>query len=188
MMSRGLLLVLSALLLAYPLFVFFGLQYLEPRYIGLILVTALLVRLVIVKVNMNAAALHSLLPETLAGGVCCLFIVVGNDPLMVRANPIFINGVLLILFAVSLCKPPSIIERVARLKNPDLPEQGIQYARKVTMVWCCFFVVNGLIAAYTTFYCSVEVWTLYNGLIAYLLMGLLFGVEYLVRLQVKRVA
>ncbi len=187
-MSRVLLFIISALLLAYPLFVFFGLQYFEPRYIGVILVVALLARLLIVKVKMNVQALRSLLPATLAGAVCSVFILISNDPLMVRANPIFINAVLLVLFTTSLFKPPSMIERLARLREPDLPEQGVQYTRKVTIVWCVFFVFNGLAAAYTTFFSSIEVWTLYNGLIAYILMGLLFGIEFLFRMQVKKAA
>jgi uncharacterized membrane protein len=40
-------------------------------------------------------------------------------------------------------------------------------------------------ALYTALFTSMATWTLYNGLIAYLLMGLLFAGEYLVRLRVK---
>ena len=51
----------------------------------------------------------------------------------------------------------------------------------MTIVWCCFFIINGGIAAYTTFFCSREVWALYNGGISYALMGTLFVVEYIIR-------
>ena len=107
---------------------------------------------------------------------------------MVRANPIFINVALLALFATSLFRPPSMIERIARLADPDLPEKGVQYTRKVTKLWCWFFSFNGLVAAYTTFFCSLETWMLYNGFISYLLMGLIFGVEYMCRLRVMKAA
>jgi uncharacterized membrane protein len=46
--------------------------------------------------------------------------------------------------------------------------------------------MNGLIACYTAFFTSLETWTLYNGLIAYILMGLLFAGEYVVRLRVQK--
>ena len=40
-------------------------------------------------------------------------------------------------------------------------------------------------ALYTALYADMKIWALYNGLIAYLLMGALFAGEYLVRLRVK---
>ena len=47
-----------------------------------------------------------------------------------------------------------------------------------------FFVFNGSIALITVF-CEDAVWALYNGFIAYLLMGTLFLGEWLIRRRVK---
>ncbi|MCK5717639.1 MAG: hypothetical protein KAH77_09135, partial [Thiomargarita sp.] len=47
--------------------------------------------------------------------------------------------------------------------------------------WCIFFIFNVIMATLTTFYATLEMWTLYNGLIAYILMGLIFIIEYGVR-------
>lgn len=74
-----------------------------------------------------------------------------------------------------------MIERFARLRHPDLPEAGVHYTRQVTQVWCGFFFVNALVAAWTAVAVSREAWALYNGLIAYVLMGTLFAGEWLVR-------
>jgi uncharacterized membrane protein len=41
-------------------------------------------------------------------------------------------------------------------------------------------------ALLTSLWASTEVWALYNGLIAYLLMALLFAGEWLVRQRVQR--
>jgi len=60
------------------------------------------------------------------------------------------------------------------------------YMRKVTQVWCGFFVINGAIAFGTALWASEAVWSLYTGVISYALMALLFGAEYLVRLRFKR--
>lgn len=103
----------------------------------------------------------------------------------VRFYPVFMNGAMLAAFAASLFQGQSMIERLARIAEPDLPEAGVRYTRKVTMVWCLFLLANGLVALWTALYASLEVWTLYNGLIAYLLMGALFGGEFLVRRVVR---
>lgn len=109
-----------------------------------------------------------------------------NALLPLKLYPLLINAVMLSVFAYTLISPPSMIERFARLREPDLPAQAIAYTRRVTQVWCGFFIINGLIALATALWASEAAWSLYNGLIAYLLMGLLFGGEYLFRLRFKR--
>ncbi len=94
--------------------------------------------------------------------------------------PVLVNLAFLIVFAVSLRREQSIIETFARRLDPDLPPEGVRYTRRVTKAWCVFFIVNGSIALWTTGQ-SPEIWALYNGLIAYLLMGLMFGGEWLTR-------
>ena len=104
-----------------------------------------------------------------------------NDERLLLLWPVGINLGLLLLFGASLLKPPTMIERFARLLHPDLPAEGVRYTRRVTQVWCAFFIVNGSIAAYTALATSREAWVLYNGLIAYLLVAALFCGEWLVR-------
>ena len=185
-MKSVLLAFLSLLLLTYPLLVFFGLQHFEARYIGALILGVLLLRLFVVFQSSNWQQLKSLLPVTLAGVALCLFIIVFNNPLLVKLNPVLISFVMLLMFAMTLVKPPSMIERFARLSDPDLPLQAVLYTRNVTKVWCVFFIGNGLVSAYTAWFSSIEVWTIYNGLISYLIMGLIFAIEYLVRLKKKR--
>ena len=74
---------------------------------------------------------------------------------------------------------------LARLSEPDLPDVAIAYTRKVTLVWCAFFLVNGGIALATALWGTEAQWTLYNGGIAYVLMGLIAAVEWLVRKRVR---
>jgi len=58
---------------------------------------------------------------------------------------------------------PSMIERLARLREPRLPQAAIAYTRRVTQVWCVFFAINGAIALVTAIWASDQVWALYNG-------------------------
>jgi uncharacterized membrane protein len=106
--------------------------------------------------------------------------------LPLKLYPVLVNGALLAAFGYSLVSPPSMVERFARLSEPDLPPAAIGYTRRVTQVWCVFFVFNGAIALGTALWASQDVWALYTGVIAYVLMATLFGVEYLVRLRFKR--
>lgn len=104
-----------------------------------------------------------------------------------RAYPVAINAVMFCLFFGSLRGQP-FIERLARLQEPDLPPAGVRYTRQVTRAWCVFFIVNGAIAAWTALFSDLATWTLYNGLISYLLMGLMFAGEWLIRRRVRGVA
>ncbi|AOM42947.1 DNA gyrase subunit B [Xenorhabdus hominickii] len=100
--------------------------------------------------------------------------------------PVAVNVILLILFGSSLRYGPSIIERMARFKEPDLPPEGIVYTRKVTYIWCLFFIFNGAVALGTCLYNDMTLWTLWNGMVSYLLIGLLITIEWLVRQRVKK--
>lgn len=102
-----------------------------------------------------------------------------------RYYPVAMNLAMLILFAGSLRFPPSIVERLARLTEPELPEAAVAYTRTVTQVWCLFFVLNGSLALVTAVWASDALWALYNGLIAYLLMGVLGAAEWCVRQRVR---
>lgn len=114
-----------------------------------------------------------------------LFTVVFDQVIGVLLYPVAMNTGLLFIFAYSLYRKPSVIETLARLQEPELDAFAIKYTEKVTLVWCLFFCINGSIALYTALYSSIEQWTLYNGLISYILMGILMSVEWLVRLKVK---
>lgn len=177
----------AALIIAYPVIVYFGLDYMDARMIALILILMAVARLFLAK-WMNGAA--GAMPQS--NWVVAALLLVGtlalisNSVVLLQYYPVCMNVLMFTLFFTSLLRPPSIIERIARLKTPDLPEAGIAYTRKVTMVWCGFFVINGSMALYTVLGTGMGFWALYNGLISYSLMGLLFAGEYLVRRQVQR--
>lgn len=173
----GLLLVLISLL--YPLAIWLG-EEAEPRLLAGLLLLAGLTRFFTLKGS------HAEL-WWLGGTVLLLTAAVWSNLLLpLKLYPVLVNAVLLGVFAYSLFFPPSMIERFARMSAPDLPAQAIGYTRRVTLVWCVFFAINGAIALMTALWASPAIWTLYNGFIAYLLMGLLLAGEYVVRWHFKR--
>ena len=168
--------VTGTLLLGYPLAVYFGLNYLPTGTIAMVLCSILILRLLIQKQQVKAMILPILVG---IGLTAASFIAKRHDWLLYY--PVVINLSMLMLFVYSLKLGPSMIERLARLKEPDLPDEAIPYLKKVTQIWCGLFVFNGSVALYTAHYASLEIWTLYNGLIAYLLIGSLLGGEWLYR-------
>jgi uncharacterized membrane protein len=164
--------------LLYPLAIYLGLNWLEPRSLALLLLAI---------VSARAAISRDRVWLVAAAGALILVIVtaVANQALPLKLYPVLVNAVMLGVFGISLRHPPSAVERIARLREPDFPPSAVAYTRKVTIVWCGFFIVNGGIALATAVWASDRVWATYNGLIAYLLMGLLFAGEWIVRQRVR---
>ncbi|ANN71671.1 hypothetical protein [Bordetella bronchialis] len=104
-----------------------------------------------------------------------------DDPRWLRAYPVLVNGAMFAVFAASLWRGMPVVERFARLRHPDLPPRAVAYTRKVTQVWAGFFAFNGLTAAALSLWAPWRWWTLYNGAISYVLIGLLMAGEWLVR-------
>jgi uncharacterized membrane protein len=105
--------------------------------------------------------------------------------------PVLINLALLATFGLSLRRAESQVFRFATLADssiltsPNRP--GIErYCRKVTIAWCIFFIANGSVAAFTALFAQNWVWALYNGFIAYILMGILFACEFFARKRFQR--
>ena len=173
--------VISVLLtLSYPLAVWYGQGRVEPRSLALLLLLAALARLPALKASVAAR-------WSVAGAlVLAAVAVMGNAMLPLKLYPVLVSAGLLAAFGYTLTTPVSMVERFARMREPDLPLAAVAYTRTVTKVWCGFFVVNGAIALGTALWASQEVWSLYNGVISYGLMGLLFAAEFLVRLRFKR--
>jgi uncharacterized membrane protein len=169
-----------ALSLAYPLVVYLALGRFEPRWLALLLLALALLRAIATRqaVWLVAAA---------GAGLLALLATVFNQALPLKLYPALVNAVMLAVFAASLVFPPPVIERIARLTEPDLPPHAVAYTRRVTQVWCGFFVINGSLALATALWASDRAWAVYNGGIAYLLMGALFGIEWLVRQRVRAV-
>lgn len=179
-------LLMAGLLVLYPIAVYVGLQQGSTRALAFVMIAVLAIRYFLDKRTGKRVA-YGWASWLISGsvGLLLLCVLIFNEAQFLFYYPVLMNLLMLIVFASSLRWPPSVIERLARISEPDLPAEGVAYTRKVTAVWCGFFVFNGACAWYTI-NAGVEVWTLYNGLISYLLMGLLLAGEYLVRRTKKK--
>jgi uncharacterized membrane protein len=172
-------------LMAYPLAVWFGLQRWGSSVLAPLLAAVFTLRLLLLRGGLRQQL-------WLGKALAALGILLALASWGLRQThwllyyPVLVNALLLLLFVYSLRFPPTVIERLARISDPELPATGIVYTRRVTQVWCGFFVINGAIALATCLIGDITLWTLYNGGISYLLMAGLMGGEWLVRRRVRR--
>lgn len=179
--------VAAILVLAvYPLLVYATIGRFGPSGVAAILAAVCLVRLVLLRASGRASLGGPYLELLCVAGVVLAAVSFWLDSAgAVLYYPVLVNAALLLVFAASLVSPPSVIERIARLSDPALPPAAVVYTRRVTVVWAVFFVLNGAAAFYTARFTSIDTWALYNGLIAYVLMAALFGIELGVRKVVR---
>lgn len=170
--------LLAVVTFAYPFLVYAALGRVEPRWLALLLLALALLR---------AWARRSAVWLAAAGATALLAAAaaLGNQLLPLKLYPALVNAALLLVFGASLLRPPTVVERLARLREPQLPPAAVAYTRRVTQLWCAFFVVNGALAFATARWASDAVWALYNGLIAYLAIGALFAAEWCWRRRLR---
>lgn len=118
------------------------------------------------------------------------FVIIGlfhfTNLIALKFYPAVINLAIFILFFSSTFTNETVIQKIARMmEGKELPDIVKNYTRKLTYVWCVFLLFNFLVS-FATIFMSSKVWTIYNGCISYLLTGLLFAVEYVIRIRFKR--
>lgn len=172
--ARGKLRLLARL--AYPVVILCAWRWGSPRFVGLLLLALLWIQRV-AGTSPLAASLRKLTPVdwvvAVTLNVASLAIVLTNSERIMRLYPSLVNLGLLVAFGVTLVKGPSMIEKFARLTDPDPSAHVMRYTRRITQLWCIFFVVNGVFSVYTALCWPAKAWSLYNGAIVYGLIGAL---------------
>jgi uncharacterized membrane protein len=169
--------------LLYPLLVYVSLPYAPP--FALIAVGFALIGLRLWGVRRDSTVVvWGLALAPAAIGIGLLLVVA--PVFAVKAYPAMISAAIAGVFGASLIWPPSAVERIARIREPALSPAGQLYTRRVTQVWTVFLLANTAISAAVAVWGTVAQWTLWNGLISYLLMGALFTGEFALRRFVRR--
>lgn len=180
----GLKLLSVFLLAAYPFLVWLGLANGHHLLLGFFLACLFVLRfLILLKLPPELKKLGRL------GAIVGILLVSSSLLLKKQAlllyYPVMVNGIFLFLFALSLLTKQSLIERLARIKEPDLPPKAVTYTRYVTLAWCVFFILNGSLALITTLLQDMQLWAFYNGFVSYLLIALMMSVEWTVRKKIR---
>jgi uncharacterized membrane protein len=165
-----------AIAVAYPLIVYFGLTHGSTRFAAWLLLALSLGHTLLRSFQLRRLAWQSALPIPL-----CVAALLLDDRRYMLLLPVLINAGLFSLFFGSLRSETPLVERFARMQVSDLSEAERGYCRSVTKLWSAFFVFNGATAALMAARASLDLWTLYTGLISYILVGLVGAGEYTVR-------
>jgi uncharacterized membrane protein len=164
----------------YPFIVYFGMDHVSTPMFGLILGGLWLVR---APALLRQPGGRWMLAITL---VYCAVLAFGGEEHLLRWYPSLICALLFAAFGLSLKFGPPMIERIARVAEPDLPPVAVAYTRKVTWVWVGFFFLNGTVGGILAQWGPLSWWTFYNGILAYSVMGTLFVGEWIFRQRLRR--
>ena len=165
------------MLLAWPFLIGFGLA--NNSLHGILPVMALVLLLRVCQARRQGGPLRYLFVSVaLAGIALCAASYVLHAHQWVLLYPVVVNLVMLVVFGGSLWTAMPVVERLARLREPDL-SPAVSLPAPLSDI-------NGAIALFTVLHADIRLWTLWNGMIAYLLMGTLMAGEWLVRQRVKK--
>jgi uncharacterized membrane protein len=170
------------LIIAWPFLVYFGLGRLEPRHLALLIVLVMVLRRETLAKARGLVLSDAIIVLATLALVILIFIL--NSPFLLLMYPVVVSLALLAMFGLSVINPPTIVERIARTEDENLPEEAIVYTKKVTLIWCLFFAANAAIATVTALLDDRKYWLFYNGFLSYILVATIFVGEYLVRRRI----
>jgi uncharacterized membrane protein len=78
-------------------------------------------------------------------------------------------------------KTTPLIEHFARMVKGDLNGPELAHCRRWTAAWGYYLLVLAAFGLVLAKYASLAVWTIYVGVVTYVLVGVLFAIEYVVR-------
>lgn len=116
---------------------------------------------------------------------CVIFLFYVKRFVFLKFYPPICNFIIFSIFFGSLFCKETIIQKFARACGDKLEKPAWNYTRNITYIWCIFMFINLLISIWTIFMPD-KVWILYNGCISYILIGLLFAAEYIVRIILRK--
>jgi uncharacterized membrane protein len=173
--------VFLACIAAYPLIVYFGLQHLPPGFFAIALMILLGMRYGVLLPSERRIYLPILF-IFLAYAVTAAL---SQSAAMLLYYPAIVNLTMSGVFLYSLRQGEPLLLRIVRARGTVISEHGPVYLYRLTGIWAAFFIVNALVSIWTTTQ-SIEVWTLYNGFLSYILVGVLVGLEIIFRDYIKQ--
>lgn len=116
--------------------------------------------------------------------VCVVLLFHFSKIYALKFYPVIVNSFIFCVFFSSVFCEETIIQKIAKKMDGELTDFSRNYTRKLTYVWCIFLFVN-LSISFATVFMSPKVWELYNACISYIALGVMFGVEYIVRIILR---
>jgi len=104
---------------------------------------------------------------------------------IIKLYPVLANFSYTVIFLTTVIYPPTLAFDIALLIDKSVKNSAAEkpmeiFCRKASIVWCVFFSVDTLLAIITLFIYpddpekSMNIWGLYNGLVTYLIIAVIF--------------
>lgn len=188
--------IIAIFSVSYPFLVFAGLVYFKasPRVLALGLLVLGLAGFLLRSDSDKKEPFkkYQSLFLLLAAMLISVLTIILDGTLIVKFYPVVINLFLLSSFLYTLFVPPVMILRFAMLQDKSIAqspefERIRRYCTKVTIIWSVFFFLNAFVSVLTAFLVDDFWWALYNGLLSYILIGILLAGEFVYRKLVLKV-
>ena len=117
--------------------------------------------------------------------VIALFYVTGLREL--KLYPVIMNFCIFLIFFSSLFDKETVIQKFARISEGggELHPKTKAYTKNLTYIWCIYLLIQ-FFASVATLFLSDKIWMIFNGCVSYILLGLFFAIEYIVRIRFKK--
>ncbi len=104
----------------------------------------------------------------------------------IKFYPVAANLTTFLVFFASSFSKETVIQKFAKsLEGGILDDFTKNYTRKLTYIWCIITFINLIISIITVFL-PEKWWALYNGCISYFAIGMVFVVEYIIRIVLRK--
>lgn len=168
--------IVTGLFMAYPYLIYRGIEsglvWIAPAiFSGMYLMQSFATKNVKIKLFKASVAIGLLL------GAFYL------QTITAKVLPVLIQLFLMYFFGRTLLKGkgPSFIESFVRLEFPEFPPGVSEYCRQLTILWTAFFGFNAVVCVLLAVWGNDALWALFNGVIIYLMIGVLMISEYIYR-------
>jgi uncharacterized membrane protein len=172
--SRRADIVLLAFGIVYPALVFFLRGSIDPWFFVVMALAVVTLRLLVDTGGLWRPALVAV-----AVGLAGLALL--DTATAAYAYPVLMSLAAAGVFAATLWRPPSLIERFARTAGAALTPELQIYCRNVTLLWVAWLIANAAVAAALALVGDDRAWALWTGVVSYLVTGVLLSGEWLVR-------
>jgi uncharacterized membrane protein len=183
----------GALIILYPVLVFSALVIfkLSIRYLSVFIIALAVAYFLVHRHNYRGK--HTIVVFISPAILCCIGIIclITKSSLTLKIYPALADLIYFVIMGTSILIPPPLVFYFLnmfdkKIKDHIEPRFFERYCRNAAIIWCVFFVFDGIVSIVTVFLGSDIVWGIYNGGITYVLMGMIFLGEYFILKMIEK--
>jgi uncharacterized membrane protein len=156
--------------------VFCGLTYFGVRLTAIVLLLFAGRRFIVLLLSHRSTSRLVLIQATLMA-IIIAGAAASGSAFVLRVTPFAVSLTFIAMFAFSLRNTP-LIERFARLQEPELSPEKIAYCRSLTKLWVGVLTVNSGLLLFASLCQNEALWAILVGPVSYGMLGMVFAIEY----------